>query len=113
VGHTLTYKNLLLTSWARHHLDLGAENTSLTVEQLPLIFEDLWKEGSKPHRVAPAMKESFTAWLTAMSGLAPHEIQGFAGKTFDLLFAELEKDYGAVSLKNLDPRYVRHFLVVL
>jgi hypothetical protein len=113
VGHTLTYKNLLLTSWARHHLGLGDENKAMTVEQMPVFFQKLWAEGSKPHRVAPTMKESFATWLTAMSGLAPHEIQGFAGKTFDLLFAELEKDYGAVSLSNLDPRYVRHFLVVL
>lgn len=112
VGYTLTYKNLLLTSWARHHLDLREDNRPLTAQLLPAFFRDLWAEGSKPHRVAPAMKEGFMAWLTAKSGLAPHEIQGFAGKTFDFLFTELEKEYGAVSLKNLDPRYVRHFLVV-
>jgi hypothetical protein len=112
VGHTLTYKNLLLTSWARHHLVLREDNRPLTVQQLPVFFRDLWAEESKPHRVAPEMKEGFMAWLTVKSGLAPHEIQGFAGKTFDFLFTELEKEYGAVSLKNLDPRYVRHFLVV-
>jgi hypothetical protein len=108
----ITYKNLLLTSWARHHLGFGKENKPVTTKELRKFFRDLWTQGNKPYRVEPTMKEGFTDWLTSRSGFAPHQIQGFAGEALDDLFEELEKEYGTVSLEDLDPRYVKHFLVV-
>ena len=41
------------------------------------------------------------------------EISDQARRTIDRLLGELEKEYGSVSPKDLDPRYIKHFLVAL
>jgi hypothetical protein len=46
------------------------------------------------------------------SGLAAAEIQNQVGVVLDSLFRELENEYGSVSTEDLDPRYVRHILVI-
>jgi len=45
------------------------------------------------------------------SGQAIAETPGNVGITIDRLFSELEKEYGSVSVNDLDPRYIKHFLV--
>ena len=57
------------------------------------------------------MKQSFWDWLVLRSGLAAAEVQGQVGTAVNSLFRELENEYGSVSMKDLDPRYVRHILV--
>ena len=109
--HPVTYKNLLLTCWARHHLDLPEETESLAVEELKVFFRNLWAKGTRPYQVDTKMKQAFLDWLQMRSDQALAEILSRIGKTFDRLFGELEKEYGSVSLKDLDPRYVKHFLV--
>ena len=107
----LTYKNLLLTCWARHYLDLPEETTPLEVDQLRILFRDLWAKETMPYRVGTRMKQAFVDWLQTRSDEAIDEILRRVHKTFERLFGELEKEYGSVSLKDLDPRYMKHFLV--
>jgi len=107
----VTYKNLLLTCWARHHLGLPEETESLAVEELKAFFRNLWVKEARPYRVDKKMKQAFLDWLQMRSDQDITEILSRVGKTFDRLFGELEKEYGSVSLKDLDPRYVKHFLV--
>jgi hypothetical protein len=39
---------------------------------------------------------------------------GMLGKeTLETLLAELEKEYGRVSVQDLDPKFVKHFLVAV
>ena len=109
--HPVTYKNLLLTSWAIDHLGLQDKILSLSVEELKAFFGDLWGEEAGPHRVDTRMKQDLLDWLQMRSGQAIDDILGRTGKTFDRLLGELEKEYGSVSLEDVDPRYVRHFLV--
>jgi hypothetical protein len=45
------------------------------------------------------------------TGLAADALQDQVGTTMDSLFNEIENEYGSVSIQDLDPRYVRHFLV--
>ena len=112
VVHALTYKNLLLTHWARHHMNLKEGAGPLSAQQLPVFFRELWMEERKPYHVKPAMQEAFIKWLADTSGLAQKEIRDLAGEPLHHLFEELEREYGGVSLKNLNWRYVKHFLVV-
>ena len=109
--HPVTYKNLLLTCWARHYLGLPEETKPLAVEELKVIFRNLWAKGTRPYQVDTKMKQAFLDWLQMRPRQAIAEILNRVGKTFDRLFGELEKEYGSVSLKDLDPRYVKHFLV--
>lgn len=111
ISHPVTYKNLLMTKWARSHLELVEQIKPVSIEQLRLFFRDLWGQQAKPYCIRQDMKESFMHWLTRETGLEVHQIQGLGGKTLDGLFDELEQEYGAVSLEDLDPRYVKHFLV--
>jgi hypothetical protein len=109
--HPVTYKNLLLTCWARHHLGIPEETKSVTVEELKVFFRDLWVKGVKPCRVDTRMKQAFLDWLKVRSDQNMAEILSGARKTFDRLFGELEKEYGSVFPNDLDPRYIKHFLV--
>jgi hypothetical protein len=105
------WTNLLLTSWARDHLGLSQHVEPIAVESLKAFFRDLWEKGEKPCRVGANMKRSFGDWLMVRTGLAADALQDQVGSTMDNLFKELENEYGSVSIQDLDPRYVRHFLV--
>jgi hypothetical protein len=107
----VTYKSLLLTCWARHYLGLPEETKPLAAKELKVFFKNLWARGARPYRVDTKMKQAFWDWLQMRSGQAMAEILSLVGKIFDRLFGELEKEYGSVSLKGLDPRYIKHFLV--
>ena len=107
----VSYKNLLLTSWARHLLHLSEGIVPLEIEELKCFFRDLWEKETPPYRVGTEMKQAFVDWLQIQSDRAIDEILSRVGKTFERLFGELEKEYGSVLLKDLDPRYIKHFLV--
>lgn len=107
----LTFKNLILTSWARHHLKMSGDIEPLTTEELTILFKDLWKEPAKPRRVDPEMKQAFFNWLQERAGPGVDALEKSAASTLDSLFVELDEEYRSVSLKDLDPRYIKHFLV--
>lgn len=109
--HPVTYKNLVLTCWARHHLGLTEEAGPLAFEELKAFFRNLWMKGTRPYQVDTRMKQAFLDWLHMRSEQDIAEIQGRPGKVLDYIFDELEKEYGPVSLKDLDPKYIKHFLV--
>ncbi|MBW2174195.1 MAG: hypothetical protein JRF64_06045 [Deltaproteobacteria bacterium] len=57
------------------------------------------------------MKHAFWDWLQMRSGEAIDEISDQARRTIDRLLGELEKEYGSVSPKDIDIRYIKHLLV--
>ena len=107
----LTFKNLLLTSWARYHLNISGDITPLSIEELKILFMDLWSKPDTPRRVDPGMKQAFLSWLQERAGLGIDALEKSAANILDALFVELDEEYGSVSLKDLDPRYIKHFLV--
>jgi hypothetical protein len=109
--HPVTYKNLLLTCWARHHLGLPEETKPLAVEELKVFFRNLWIKGTRRYRVDTRMKQAFLDWLQMRPDQDITEILSRVDKTFDRLFGDLEKEYGSVYPNDLDPRYIKHFLV--
>jgi len=66
----LTYKNFILTLWARDYL-----------------------------------------WLSERTGFANYEISRKLGHTLENLFSEIQNEYGDVSSKDFDPRYIDLFLI--
>jgi Family of unknown function (DUF6178) len=113
----LTYKSLLLTSWARNSLDLSTETLKpLSLNEFKAFFERLFGTAAEGHlelsrRISQGHKESFLDWLAGQSGLKDYEIAAQIGSTLENLFKEVESEYGRVSVEALDPRYIHLFLI--
>ncbi len=113
----LTYKNLLLTLWARHYRRLkSAKLKPLTLKQfmpfLKKLMPDRLDSGSESTGKIPLeMKTAFLNWLSAETGLKDYEISNRLGQTFEDLFNEIESEYGLVASEEIDPRFVHLFLL--
>ena len=113
----LTYKNLILTMWARHRLKLRRENLeSLPMKKFRSFFEDLLPQPSNSsagemRKIPQAMKDNFLEWLALESGLHNNDITDRLGETFEKLFEDIESELGRVAVNDLDPKYVNLFLV--
>jgi hypothetical protein len=113
----LTYKNLLLTLWARQDRRLKGEKLKpLTRKQFVPFFEKLLPqpiESGVPEarKIPDEMKTAFLNWLAAETGLKDYEITDRLGQTFEDLFNEIESEYGRVAAADIDPRFVHLFLV--
>jgi hypothetical protein len=107
----LTYKNFILTLWARNHLGLSGDIEPLRLDEFQRLADDLWKDKKKPYKIKPSMKEAFLDWLSDQTGLTDYEISGKLGHTLENLFSEIENEYGEVSGKAFDPKYIDLFLI--
>jgi hypothetical protein len=110
----LTYKNLILTLWARHCLELPTGKPEpLALKDFKPFFETLLPgSGSDRKRKIPRqLKQNFLDWLGEDTGLKDFEITEHLGQTLDDLFREIEDEIGRVDSKKLDPRYVQLFLL--
>ena len=113
----LTYKNLILTLWARHCLDLPTGKLKpLELNDFNPFFEALLPisadSGSNQKRKIPEqLKQNFLKWLADDTGLKDFEITERLGPTLENLFKEIENEIGQLDGKDLDPRYVQLFLL--
>jgi hypothetical protein len=113
----LTYKNLILTLWARDCLNSPADPLqSIALDEFRPFFNELLPArpgtGAEQARTIPQeMKDRFIDWIARETGLKDFEITGKLGRTFEDLFAEIETELGPVDARDLDARYVRLFLL--
>ena len=113
----LTYKNLLLTLWARHDCRLKGEKLKpLTFKQFLPFFDKLLPEPMDPdsrraRKISDEMKTAFLNWLAAETALKDYEITDRLGQTLEDLFNEIESEYGRIAGADLDPRFVHLFLI--
>jgi hypothetical protein len=107
----LTHKNVLLTLWARHYLGLSKALVTLTLDEFKQFFNNLWAAGDMPRQTSLAMKEAFLSWLSDQSGFSPYEVSQKLANTLENLFREIEKELGEVSSQDLDPGFIRLFLI--
>ena len=107
----LTYKNFILTLWARDCLGLSGEIEPLRLDEFKRLFDDLWANKKKPYKIKRSMKESFLSWLSDRTGFANYEISRKLGHTLENLFSEIQSEYGEVPSKDFDPRYIDLFLI--
>ncbi|MGD9107296.1 MAG: DUF6178 family protein [Desulfobacterales bacterium] len=111
IDRFLTYKNFILTLWARDYLGMSGEIEPLRLDEFKRLFDDLWADKKKPYKIRRSMKESFLSWLSERTGFANYEISRKLGHTLENLFGEIQSEYGDVSSKNLDPTYIDLFLI--
>ena len=113
----LTYKNLILTLWARHYLDLPTDKLMpLALNDFNPFFKALLPlqpgSGSDQKRKIPRpLKQNFLEWLADDTGLNDFEITERLGHTLENLFEEIESELDSVTNQDLDPRYVQLFLL--
>ena len=107
----LTYKNFILTLWARHILGLSEKLIPLTIDEFRVFFDGIWSDKEQPRKTSQSMKESFLDWISSKTGLVHYEISQRLGQSFENLFKEIESEYGKVSRNDLDPRYIHLFLI--
>jgi len=113
----LTYKNLILTLWARHFLKLSAEKLKpINPNDFKPFFEQLLPElpaadRTQKRKIPQGMKRNFLDWLAAGAGLNELEITARVGPSLEDLFEEIENEMDRVTSKDLDPRYVQLFLL--
>jgi hypothetical protein len=113
----LTWKNLLLTQWARYRLGVKeAVLSPLALKPFMNFFSELLPgtpspDAAAPRRIPDSMKTAFVAWLTHETGLKDYEISEKLARIFEDLFAEIEAEYGRVAPKDLEPRFVQLFIL--
>jgi len=110
----LTYKNLLLTHWAWAAMDPNRDENTLTpiaLEQFKSFFKTLWRSKTKPRHIRMTIKSNFLKWLASQSGIPASQIGEANGQVLEDLFNEMEQELGAVSTKDLDPRFTKLFLL--
>jgi len=108
----------VLTLWVRDCLGNSDELLPVKLADFTNFFEYLFSEKptetqdeEKGQKISKSVKESFLNWLSKKTGLPHHKISQKLGQTLQNLFTEIEKEYGNISSKDLDPRYVYHFLL--
>ena len=111
VDGLLTYKNFILTIWALHHLGIKKNRITLFQNELNDFFDELWKIDDLPRKIGQGMKEKFLTFLSDQTGRLREDISRMLGYSLENLFDELESEYGKIEKKDLDLRYVHHFLV--
>ncbi len=100
-----------MTLWARHFLDSGELPSPLEPDEFKQFFRALWPETEKPKKIRESMKTSFFSWLCEHTGMEAHEISRDLGQILRDLFDEIESEYGSVAEADLDPRYIRMFII--
>lgn len=113
----LTYKNLLLTLWARESMNHAPEVEPMDLSAFRAFFTGhLFSSRPPDSPDAPASirlsaKQSFMSWLVGRSDLSENEIIRRIGPALDDLFAEIESELGRVRPEHIDPRFISLFLL--
>jgi hypothetical protein len=113
---TLSFKNLILTLWARGCLGKSDELLPIKLNDFNTFFEYLFGDplaetSDKDHKIDKSVKEALLSWLSKKTNLPEHDISQKLGQTLENIFTEIESEYRRVLAKDLDPRYVHHFLL--
>jgi hypothetical protein len=116
----VTFKSLLLTLWAEDWLGLQrASNGAAMAGPLPMdalreflrVLMPMPADGNAPRRIPEDMKTAFKDWLASTAGWDREALAAAVGAALGMLFLELEDEYAQVAPRDLDPRYIRLFIV--
>lgn len=101
--YPLTWKNLLLTLWARHELDYEDNLEPLSTAAL----QDFWPQLLDGNKLQKTAKPYFKKWLEHKANTKITDKN--ATRALDKLFAELTEEYGSIDPRNLDAKHVTMF----
>ncbi len=110
----LSYKNLILTLWARHYMNLPHPETgemAIPIDRFRRFFAELWENNNGRQSIGDTLKAVFLNWLADETRVDAHDISSRLGTHLEDLFNEIESELGNVLPENLDPRFVFLFLL--
>ena len=123
-NHLLTWRNLLLTLWARFHLGLDRSNefdaegrlTPLSKTEFTTFFKALFSqtelaEAPDPGKTGRVIKTGFLKWLSGRSKKTAEEIATMLGPVLDELFDQVDEELGNVRSDDIDTRFIHLFRV--
>lgn len=106
-AYPLTYKNLLLTMWARHALNHDKLLEPLSTAALANFWKTTLFTNGHLQNDAQA---KFSAWLQQFSGV--ETLDPPVEHAINKLFTELEHKYGEVNAADLDAKYIYLFRMI-
>ncbi len=113
-GH-LTYKNVLLTLWARSAIGLADTLRPIAAEAFRPVWASLFEaapdESAVGRRIGNTSREAFRQWLARRAKQGWQGLEPVIGPLAEALLSELEAEYGRVSAAAIEPRYIAHFLL--
>jgi len=112
----LTYKNLLLTLWARSLIAMPGVDASESAISIPFptfkpFFKALWMTQGGRRFIGDEKKNSFLKWAAKASNQTSDALSEQLGPVFEALFNEIEAEFASVDPETLDPRYIHLFLI--
>jgi len=109
----LTYKNVLLTLFARDLIKLNNVLAPISIFEFKKFFDSMWETKSENQncKVKSSFKHSFIEWFANKTGFEQDYIQSRFKSVFDTLFIEIESELGNVLFKDIDPQYINLFLL--
>lgn len=112
----LTYKNLMLTLWARASLkappvDTVTSTIAVSLSAFKAFYEGLWTDQADQRIIGDEKKAAFLHWAAVASGQSPEDLSNRLGTVFEALFDEIERELAPVEAGNVDPRHVDLFLL--
>ncbi len=113
-GH-LTYKNVLLTLWARSELGLSETLQPIALDRFMDFWDGLFEvpaDGARGRVLTSASRPACLQWLARRTKRDDTELADAVGPQLTALFTELEDEYRRVSVDKIDPRFVHHFLLM-
>jgi hypothetical protein len=105
-----TYKNLLLTLWARASLkappiDPGAETFAVSLSAFRDFYTELWTDQKGLRIIGDEKKADFLQWAAQASDQPSADLSDRLGTVFEALFDEIQRELAPVRTGNLDPPY--------
>ena len=105
----LTYKTLILTLWAKNRLNLAPSLEPIDIKIFKDFFVALFlkPDSQKTNRI---QLNDLILWTSETTGINETDMPDFLEVLNDLI-NELEEEYSMVDPKNIDPRFIPHFLI--
>ncbi len=107
----LTYKNLLLTSWARDRKTQRGPLRPLSEGEMRRFFSWLWNAPAPPFAIDDTRRQAFLDWLARRAVMPSEIVASRFGALLEALFAEIEEELGRVAVDDLQARYVTQLLL--
>ncbi|MCD4720890.1 MAG: DUF6178 family protein, partial [Desulfobacula sp.] len=106
----LTYKTLILTLWAKDRLNLPPTLEPIDTMTFKNFFIALF---SKPDsdKTGQIQLNDLITWTSEITGIDESKLAQRFGEVLRNLIKELEEEYSTVDPKNIDPRFIPHFLL--
>ena len=106
----LTYKTLILTLWAKDRLNLPPTLEPIDTHVFKDFFIALFSKPDSDTTDQIQLNDLIT-WTSETTGINESNLAEEFLEVLTDLIKELEEEYNAVDPKNIDPRFIPHFLL--